>query len=111
NDEIIRVNFTSGEACADLAEGSVVGGGEALVLVEKDGVNSLPAEGPFEDDLAGAVGRSVVDDDDLVDEVREVFENANNGRLFVEDGDDGDASRHGLLRERFRPPFKDRHRG
>jgi len=63
-----------------------------LVLVEREQAHVIVPGQPGLDLRAGAVGRAVVDDDELVHEVTQLVEDLRDGRLFVVRGNDRDAS-------------------
>jgi len=78
------------EPGGEVGEGLVVGGRHPPVLVEGEECGAGRCRQPLLDDLAGVVGRAVVDHHQLVDEGVEPVEHRFDRRLLVVGGDDGD---------------------
>ena len=111
-DEVVGVELAALEPLAQVSEGQEVRLGHALVHVVTEQAAMRMAGQPRLDRGPGAVGRAVVDDDELVDERRELVQHRRDGRFLVVRRDDRDAavraagSRRGSPRWRRRAPLR-----
>ena len=89
--EIVGRQLAVAHAPAEVGEGEVVRLRHALVLVERQQAACRARAATSSISRAGAVGRAVVDDDQLVDEWLQLVEHLRDRRLFVVRGHDRDA--------------------
>ncbi len=89
-DDVVLVEVAFGHAPSDLLEGGVVGGGHPAVVIEEERMDVRMNVAPAKDELLGAIGGPIIDDDDLVDAGLEGVKYADDCGFFVVCRDDSD---------------------